>query len=450
MTEFEGDLVIGGDFSMVGGVPAQNMARWDGEEWSAVGGGHEDNIYELTVFDGKIAAAAGWNRIYLLNDGTWTEIGHVTGVSEGGCFVSIEALFPDEKLIVGGSFAWMDGMATNHITGWDGYDWGRPWKVGCKWCNEAGYGCDFAIVYDLMRYKGSLIACGCFYPGSIARWDGDGWQALHCGAEYWVYSMIEWEGNLLVGGDFSSAFCHEASNIGIWDFNVVPIPRFNARSVFDRIRLEWTTPTTAVLYEVIIRFSTDDFPQTSTEGEPVPNGNDGIFDAAPGETYEFSHTGLSEGTTYYYSAFVRTTEPRTSSPMKCIATVTGKPIGTPHKLGEDSIVDGGDTDASGLDTGQVGVVDPGHLGTSSVVPNPMTSGSRIRFELASEGHVQATVYDTQGRLVRHLLDAAVEPGERGIAWDGMSSSGDEVPAGLYFIVLETPCGQSVTKIMVIR
>lgn len=44
-----GDLYAGGYFTTAGGVVANNIARWDGISWSALGSGINDNVYTLTV-----------------------------------------------------------------------------------------------------------------------------------------------------------------------------------------------------------------------------------------------------------------------------------------------------------------------------------------------------------------------------------------------------------------
>ena len=39
-----GDIVAGGDFSMAGGVPASNVARWNGSSWAPLGAGTSDTV----------------------------------------------------------------------------------------------------------------------------------------------------------------------------------------------------------------------------------------------------------------------------------------------------------------------------------------------------------------------------------------------------------------------
>ena len=47
---FRDDLFIGGDFTRAGGVPVEDLARWDGEEWTAVRDVPFNEISALTTF----------------------------------------------------------------------------------------------------------------------------------------------------------------------------------------------------------------------------------------------------------------------------------------------------------------------------------------------------------------------------------------------------------------
>src|SRR6185436_17144570 len=75
------DLYVGGYFSSVGGVPATNIARWNGSSWSALGSGMDEFGYVLAL-----------------------------AVSGSG-------------LYAGGYFTNAGGTAVNHIARWDGSNW---------------------------------------------------------------------------------------------------------------------------------------------------------------------------------------------------------------------------------------------------------------------------------------------------------------------------------------
>jgi hypothetical protein len=84
----EDGVYIGGTFWRVGKVPATNLARWNGQEWSAVGGG----------------------------------VG--TGLNNG-----VRALLASGKyLYVGGVFSEAGGVAATNVARWDGTSWSTSWS----------------------------------------------------------------------------------------------------------------------------------------------------------------------------------------------------------------------------------------------------------------------------------------------------------------------------------
>ena len=73
-------------------------------------------------------------------------------------------------------------------------------------------------------------------------------------------------------------------------------------------------------------------------------------------------------------------------------------------------------------------------------PNPFVGSTMISFALKgnSTQPVALKVFDVTGRVVRTLVDRALEPGAHTIAWDGMSDAGIRTSSGVYFYELRTP------------
>ena len=70
----------------------------------------------------------------------------------------------------------------------------------------------------------------------------------------------------------------------------------------------------------------------------------------------------------------------------------------------------------------------------SVLPNPFTETTSIRFLTGQAGPVWITVFDASGRRVRALSEnAAHEAGETSVIWDGRDEDGRRVAAGVYWV-----------------
>lgn len=71
-----------------------------------------------------------------------------------------------------------------------------------------------------------------------------------------------------------------------------------------KITLSWTNPTDSDFAGVMIRFRTDGtHPQTPSDGQPIPNGNNGRMTGNPGESMTYEHCNLDPNLHYYYSIF---------------------------------------------------------------------------------------------------------------------------------------------------
>ena len=84
---------------------------------------------------------------------------------------------------------------------------------------------------------------------------------------------------------------------------------------------------------------------------------------------------------------------------------------------------------------------PGAQGLAlSVFPNPFNPATTVSFELPRDGHVNLTVYDLAGRLVRTLADGEFATGRHDVAWNGRDKQGLHAGSGVYLMRLVTPSG----------
>lgn len=79
-------------------------------------------------------------------------------------------------------------------------------------------------------------------------------------------------------------------------------------------------------------------------------------------------------------------------------------------------------------------------------PNPFASRVTLTFDLARESRVRIHVYGIDGRVVRTLLIGDFPRGRHDVVWEGRNDAGKMVPAGVYFVQLETEVERTVRKI----
>lgn len=113
-------LYAGGNFTQAGGVPAANIAKWDGSTWSALGSGTTSTVQAIAGFDdgngpkvyvgGSFTGAGGQtvNGIATWNGSAWAPVGSGVGDIANE---SVFDLFPNgDRLTVSGSFQSIDGQ----------------------------------------------------------------------------------------------------------------------------------------------------------------------------------------------------------------------------------------------------------------------------------------------------------------------------------------------------
>jgi hypothetical protein len=81
-------------------------------------------------------------------------------------------------------------------------------------------------------------------------------------------------------------------------------------------------------------------------------------------------------------------------------------------------------------------------------PNPFNPSTAIRFGIDSPGSVQLRIYNTQGALVRTLVDKRLGEGTHEAVWNGKDSAGMPVSSGVYFCRM-TAGEQAFTKKMIL-
>lgn len=220
---YHGDLFVAGRFTVMGGVPCNNIARWDGTQWHPVGEGTAGNsglVTSLALFGDELVAAGDFtraggqfaSRVARWNGSEWRTIGYgVLGTVE--CI----AVYHDE-LIAGGWFDYAEGRPARRIARWNGTSW-NPLGAGIESPDDA------SPVYALGEMNGVLVVGGIFERGgssNVAFWNGSTWSAPPRGVEpgfgfSYVRAFHSHAGQTFVAGWFTRAGGDRAVNIARLD-----------------------------------------------------------------------------------------------------------------------------------------------------------------------------------------------------------------------------------------
>ena len=147
---FQGNLIAGGEFDTAGGQPAERIAEWNGTSWSPLSSGctgsgllYPSMVEALTVYNGELIVGGYFdtvggipaNKIAAWNGTSWSNpFGSGTVGDNGG--VMALAVYKG-KLIVSGEFDSIDGVTAHSIAEWDGSNWYALGK-GITWGGGMG------------------------------------------------------------------------------------------------------------------------------------------------------------------------------------------------------------------------------------------------------------------------------------------------------------------------
>jgi hypothetical protein len=224
-------LYAGGASTRCGRRRGEQIAKWDGSRWSALGSGLDRHVFGLAVYDdggGPALYAAGYlhergdlpaNRIAKmgrlelvpLGSGTDSTVSSLAVYDDGGGPALYAAGYftsaggpagePDREM------GRLELVAPRQRGGWSPLPSSRPWR--CTTTAPAG-----ALRRRLLRDGGGVVAHG------IAKWDGSSWSAWEAG---WTtvsrLSRSTTDGGgpaLYVGGDFRYATDYGDSYLAKW------------------------------------------------------------------------------------------------------------------------------------------------------------------------------------------------------------------------------------------
>jgi hypothetical protein len=181
-------VYIGGNFHYAGELPVNNIARWDGSNWNALGSGVNGIVTSIGIagsnvyVGGSFTQAGGItaNRIGRWNGSTWASLG--TGRANGVNDVVSVITVNGHDIYVGGSFTQAGDITANRIARWNG----TTWSAFISGFNNNGVnGTVYAIAVSLGKVYvgGNFSRAGGLLANNIAKWDGSGWSQLGNGLD---------------------------------------------------------------------------------------------------------------------------------------------------------------------------------------------------------------------------------------------------------------------------
>ena len=199
-----GNLVVGGEFDHAGGVAAQNVARYVGGTWSALGAGLGPGVndYVLTVaVSGSDIYAGGhfstpFANIARWNGSDWVSMGDASAVVH---VITVDG----PNVYAGGEFTTIGSTVVNYIGRWTG---------GSTWQGLVGGGAD-NYVTSIVPVPGGLYVGGGFVnigsspiaANRLAFWNGSGWFGLGNGLDDTVFALAVQGSDVYSGGIFKAA-----------------------------------------------------------------------------------------------------------------------------------------------------------------------------------------------------------------------------------------------------
>src|SRR6476661_40525 len=189
-----GDVYVGGSFTVAGSVTANNIAKWNGTAWSAIGAGLNGTVNALavdgngTVYAGGSFTTAGGssaNYVAKWNGTAWSAMS--TGMD-----ADVYALLVDgaNNVYAGGWFSTAGGASAGGVAKWNGTAWSA---LG------SGIGAAYALA---LAPSGDLYAGG--LNSRVSRWDGSTWSTVGSAFNAPVSALaVGPGGTVYAGGSFT-------------------------------------------------------------------------------------------------------------------------------------------------------------------------------------------------------------------------------------------------------
>jgi hypothetical protein len=97
---------------------------------------------------------------------------------------------------------------------------------------------------------------------------------------------------------------------------------------------------------------------------------------------------------------------------------------------------------------QQGTPDQFHL--SQNYPNPFNPETQISYFVPQSCHVILSVFNTNGRMIKQLVNGQVPVGSHQIVWDATDTLGNKVTSGMYLVIMKAGDFHAVVKMSLLK
>jgi hypothetical protein len=226
---YQGDLVAGGEFTEADGDTVNYIARWDGSAWRALGSGMDAGVHALAVH-GDYLVAGGYfttaggvaaQSIARWDSTAWSPLGDGIWMDPSGSPCVLALTVYNDHLIAGGTFNMAGDVSVNLVAKWDSSS--SSWSaLGSGLTSGSNVVRALTVSGKYLVAGGDFASAGGLTASHVARWDDQtqSWSALGSeeneGVGSDVWALADDEGELVLGGDFETAGTLSTPHIARW------------------------------------------------------------------------------------------------------------------------------------------------------------------------------------------------------------------------------------------
>lgn len=435
------DIYVGGAFIMAGGDTMNNVAKWDGQNWSSMGEGFNAKVTAIVVDSGRVYAGGSFtmagdlqvNHIAKWDGEKWNTLS--TGINGIVRAIAVHG----NDIYAGGSFTSAGSIWARRIARWDGVEWhalgGDGSLDGAGGLD--GYPSSYVASIDVDRdtiYVGGYFGRAFYMDGeyvnvkSMVKWDGEQWYALGAFdgniSRQIISSISVNNGIIYAAGRFPRFGDWPANKVVRWngsEWNDIGDEMYYSPSPSSNSMLKSLVEIEGRLYVG---------GELDMAGEKTINyiaGWDGLEWSSLGNGMNDHVYCLAADSTYLYAGGR--------------FTIAGDKGSARVGRYDISIV-------TGIKDDNIKIAERYFLYPN--YPNPFNPSTTIRYELLTGAKVSLIIYNILGQKVRTLVNSHQIAGYKKVVWDGHNDFAHPVASGVYILRVVSGGKSKEMKMILLR